>query len=378
MSGFPGPPVPPEVIAALAKDNQSPLVISIVAASTGLGFFCVLLRFFSRLKYVGFVGLEDYLIVLSMIFSALTSVCLIQGAVLGNGKHFLNVPPQNFLQLLRYLYFGILAYHVSLTFTKLSILTQYWRIFTFRGSRMPIYLAAGLCTAYGITATVSATFTCTPIDAYWDYSKKPFAKCVNQDKMYHANAGINIATDLIVAALPLQPMWNLRIPIRQKIAVIAILTLGWFVVIISILRLYFLVLVAEHPMDATWYSGPVAYWSALEINLAIVCASTPALKPLIVNILPKFGTRVQPSDNSASAHSGSKDIKNNGHFLKLKNMSQHSGEQESLDQVLLQNGGHNGGRPLQSSHGRREQDWKEIRVTRSVEQRSMDKDLSYP
>lgn len=65
MSGY--PKVSPEVIAALAKENRSPEVITIVAAATALGLVCVVLRFYSRVKYVGFVGMEDYFIALSMV-----------------------------------------------------------------------------------------------------------------------------------------------------------------------------------------------------------------------------------------------------------------------------------------------------------------------
>jgi hypothetical protein len=65
MSAY--PQVPPEMIAALARENKSPLIIGLVAGSTGLAFFCVLLRFFSRVKLVGIVGLEDYLIALAMV-----------------------------------------------------------------------------------------------------------------------------------------------------------------------------------------------------------------------------------------------------------------------------------------------------------------------
>lgn len=65
MSAF--PQIPPEVVAALAKENRSPLIIGIVSAFTGLALVCVLLRFYSRVKLVGIVGLEDYFIVLSMV-----------------------------------------------------------------------------------------------------------------------------------------------------------------------------------------------------------------------------------------------------------------------------------------------------------------------
>jgi hypothetical protein len=63
MSGY--PQVPPEVIAA--KVNRSPVIIGICAGATALGFVCVMLRFFSRIKLVGIVGLEDYFIAISMV-----------------------------------------------------------------------------------------------------------------------------------------------------------------------------------------------------------------------------------------------------------------------------------------------------------------------
>jgi hypothetical protein len=89
------------------------------------------------------------------------------------------------------------------------------------------------------------------------------------------------------------------------------------VCVVSILRLRALVVLAQHPEDATWYSAPTAYWSAIEANLAIVCASLPALKPLIVRVIPAFSTwRASSrgySSTSASSYShrlhklGSKD-----------------------------------------------------------------------
>jgi hypothetical protein len=45
--------------------------------------------------------------------------------------------------------------------------------------------------------------------------------------MYHANAGLNISTDLLVAVLPVRAIWKLQIAMRQKLALLFILTIGW-------------------------------------------------------------------------------------------------------------------------------------------------------
>jgi hypothetical protein len=82
---------------------------------------------------------------------------------------------------MQYLFFSIIAYHVTLLLVKLSILMQYRRIFTLKGSRLPIYIVMGVCVACGMTAVLTAIFTCVPVNAYWNMAAKATAKCVNQD-----------------------------------------------------------------------------------------------------------------------------------------------------------------------------------------------------
>lgn len=113
----------------------------------------------------------------------------------------------------------------------------------------------------------------------------------------------------MLAAIPVPGIWGLHIPKRQKTALLGILSIGWFVCVVSILRVYALNLLQKHAEDPTYYSAPTAYWSAIEANLAIVCASLPALKPLVVRVFPVFGTRnsgrgreLAASENSHRLH----------------------------------------------------------------------------
>lgn len=108
----------------------------------------------------------------------------------------------------------------------------------------------------------------------------------------------------MVAVIPVRGIWSLQIPKRQKTALLGILTIGWFVCIVSVLRVYALVVFNKHPDDRTYYSAPTAYWSNIEANLAIVCASLPALKPLVVKIVPVFGTRHSSRGRGSTAASG--------------------------------------------------------------------------
>ncbi|KAF2183865.1 hypothetical protein K469DRAFT_581164 [Zopfia rhizophila CBS 207.26] len=306
----------PAQLAALKKEDKGPTTIAICVAFTIFSFICVSLRVFTRIKYVRDIGLEDYFIALSMLFSIAMAVCQILQVHWGNGTHvmFLSLPQA--IYILKYLYFSILCYCMSLALTKISILLQYRRIFSVKEMRLPIYIVMGICVAYGIVTVVTGIFACIPVDAFWDVRKKPTARCVDEHALWYANGGMTIGTDMLVAALPIKAIWDLQMPRKQKIALLVILTLGWFVCIVSMLRLNALAVLARHMEDTTWYGAETAYWSSIEVNLAIVCASTPALKPLIVRIIPRFAARTYASKPSASK--GTKESHSRKSFIELK------------------------------------------------------------
>jgi hypothetical protein len=80
----------------------------------------------------------------------------------------------------KYLYFSIITYNISLTVTKISILLQYYRIFTLREMRIPVYIALVVVSAWGTTTICTSTFSCIPVDAYWKVTKQASATCVNR------------------------------------------------------------------------------------------------------------------------------------------------------------------------------------------------------
>lgn len=70
------------------------------------------------------------------------------------------------------------------------------------------------------------------------------------------------------------------LPKRQKYTLIAILGLGGFASVVSVLRLWTLYLVSVST-DITWENPGTVIWLAVELNTGIVCASLPALCALV-------------------------------------------------------------------------------------------------
>jgi hypothetical protein len=67
---------------------------------------------------------------------------------------------------------------------------------------------------------------------------------------------------------------------------------------VSILRIVSLHDLSRHPQDMTYWAAPPIYWAAIEMNLGLVCACAPSLKPLVVKMVPAFSSH---NLNSGSA-----------------------------------------------------------------------------
>lgn len=85
--------------------------------------------------------------------------------------------------------------------------------------------------------------------------------------------------DVWILALPYKLILSIPRPTREKMAVFIVFGLGLFSTICAIVRFRYLVLVT-HSKDPFYDSLPINTWSVIEVNVGIVCASLPTLRPL--------------------------------------------------------------------------------------------------
>ena len=121
-------------------------------------------------------------------------------------------------------------YVLCFTFVKISVLCLYLRALNYPYVRVAakVVLAIVVITQLYIIGTVLSV--CQPLDAFWDFSKRPTAHC-HPYSVYWSHAGINIVTDLLICALPLTVMHKLRVPRVQKIALYFVFVLAFGYVI---------------------------------------------------------------------------------------------------------------------------------------------------
>ena len=108
-----------------------------------------------------------------------------------------------------------MVYYLSLTFTKVSILLQYLRIFPTPKFRLAAHIVLGVVCVYGAWTVFGSIFECWPVQFFWDKSIKG-GHCLNQFAVWFTNAGMNIVTDIALVILPISSIQHLNLPNRQK------------------------------------------------------------------------------------------------------------------------------------------------------------------
>lgn len=91
----------------------------------------------------------------------------------------------------------------------------------------------------------------------------------------------NILTDFILLVTPLPYVWTLNAPTGQRLMLAGIFLLGCFITVVSSLRLSILMRVDLASADYTWKMKEVLLWSIVEVDVGLICACLPSLKPAI-------------------------------------------------------------------------------------------------
>lgn len=186
---------------------------------------------------------------------------------------------------------------------KTSILVFYLRLSknTQQILRISSWVVLGIVNLAGVVLTILNIFQCRPVQAAFTlYSGQ--TQCIPLLTEFICSAPVNIVTDLAILTLPLPVLTGMRLPKRQKYILVITFSLGVFVTIVDVVRIYYLQqAITTAPTTGTssdptaifgdspefaWNASLSLMWSAVEVNVGMICACIPTLKPLIIKILP--------------------------------------------------------------------------------------------
>lgn len=179
---------------------------------------------------------------------------------------------------------------------------------------MASWATLGVVNLAGTVLTLMNIFQCRPINAAWS-PLETSSKCIPLLTEFICAAPVNIVTDLAILALPIPVLTGMRLPPRQKTILVLTFGLGIFVTIVDVIRIYYLqqaisavpTSISEDPnsrfggqQEFSFNASLSFMWSAVEVNVGIMCACVPTLKPLIIKILPAM--IIDPDGTGLSAY----------------------------------------------------------------------------
>jgi fucose permease len=276
--------------------------------------FCVLCtvfvaaRFYTRIWLVRSVKQDDYWILAAWLCAVGFSASICVGVHYGLGRHSADISTVHSEALRKAEYAFDIFYNPSLMLTKTSIIVFFLSVMSkdvdpiFKWSN---WLTLAVVNVAGLALTLLNIFQCRPVAAAHQYPTPANAQCIDIVTLYLSSAPVNIITDLAILFLPMPILTGMRLPRKQKIILIVTFSFGAFVTAVDVVRIAYLQNAALNrftvvktqssgnprtieQQDFPWYASLSFMWSAVEVNLGIICACVPCLKPLFSRFFPSF------------------------------------------------------------------------------------------
>ncbi|KAF2737457.1 hypothetical protein EJ04DRAFT_430978 [Polyplosphaeria fusca] len=281
-----------------APNDLGPTVRITAFTLTGLSTLVVAIRFYCRLWIVG--KLKSYDWIMSFALLCAWGLCVINHYQMywGTGQHPMpespvseNLLPEFVMELL--LGSGTsmkILYLVALAVCKISILVFYLSIATHRTFHRVVVATLVLVITVTLILVFLNAFRCpknpslsvSPLIFDLGISKN---QCFDLHTLYFVQGAFNMATDIIILVAPMPILIRLQLHKVDKIALLGVFSAGVIAPVASGLRIWSLFLWAKDNADSRYNGGYVLFYSQLELNTGIICASFPSLQPIFRRIL---------------------------------------------------------------------------------------------
>ncbi|KAK3344509.1 hypothetical protein B0T25DRAFT_487390 [Lasiosphaeria hispida] len=269
----------------VALDTAS-LAGSVIACAISCWVICgvaVCARFYARGKIQHVLGPEDWCVLVAYLLALGFTVTTICECTYGKGSHIWNVTPDDFSRYLRATWVGTLFYQLSLALSKVSILLLYIRLFWFNWASRAAWVMLAIVTVYNVWGLCTTITICIPLQAYWD--RNVHGDCKSVSNMWAA-IGLHVATDFLIFLIPIPVVLKMMAPSwKEKACLILIFAIGFFVCIISVLRIVWIVQLYSST-DFMWDYAFISYWNCVEVNGAIILPCLVVIRPLLRKLWP--------------------------------------------------------------------------------------------
>ncbi|KGO76974.1 hypothetical protein PITC_003950 [Penicillium italicum] len=228
-------------------------------------------------------GWDDIFIIIALAASVMTTTAINLAVKNGYGRGKSDMG-ESMHTAFMWFFVAQIPYKIALGFTKASISLLYLRIFITKSFQRVGKALLAVIAAWSIASVLVTIFQCIPIEASWNHTIKA-KRCVDKDSWWYAFAGINTITDILVAILPIAPVYHLKLSKRDRIGLCCVFVFGAFVCVTSIIRTV-AVSQTSTGLDQSWDFIPRSIWTLVECNTGIICACLPMMRRPVGFVFP--------------------------------------------------------------------------------------------
>ena len=160
---------------------------------------------------------------------------------------------------------------------------------------LPLQSAVAFLLFSNTIMTVIWIMQCQPIHAAWD-SQGTCMSREAKENIILAQAIISVVSDFAFAAFPILFLWRVQIDLKTKIGLWVLMCLGFITGACCLVRT---VLNNQSvPLDGT-YDGIINWlWRLFEVQIGIIAACIPTLRPLYLLVMRRIGGDTQGLDTN--------------------------------------------------------------------------------
>ncbi|KAH9885327.1 hypothetical protein F4778DRAFT_787260 [Xylariomycetidae sp. FL2044] len=263
-------------------ENRGPTLMIVELTILALALICLALRLWVRIKLLKRFWWDDGLMVgAALCCCGVTVSVILATEIYGWNIHVWDLSAKQMRQGRQVSIAGQTIFLFASGLAKLSILVSYLRI----GVVGSWFRRLTWATIAVVTAAIPGFLCllwlqCKPASSYWNLLFLE-RDCIPEGPPLMGQTITTVITDFVVYVLPMPTLWQLKLPLAQRLSLMLLFGLGSVVVISGCLRTYWVHYVEFETYDVTWEGFYLWIWAAVEANLGVICGCAPVLKPLV-------------------------------------------------------------------------------------------------
>ncbi|KAI1754601.1 hypothetical protein F4782DRAFT_37602 [Xylaria castorea] len=237
----------------------------------------VMMKSFQVDDWVMLAGLANFTVSCSFVFTGLSY---------GLGRHNKSLSQYDEIEALKYQALATASYVFNMWLIKLSIGLFLFRLAVRNRYKWILGISIFVVGIWSLALFFWNIFQCNPVPAQWDYTiltNDPKSHCVSADEIVsaaYALSALTILSDWLYALIPIPMIWQVKMTAQAKWSVIAVLSLGVFASIATLIRLGYLADLTD-VADILYAGTNPMIWTLVEPGIAISAASLATIRPLL-------------------------------------------------------------------------------------------------